>query len=756
MSRIARISDNQHVTLEDFLNLAKDPRNAMDDVILAAIERNAKYYGGTVTRTATTRVTVSTPVILFRLGEVYSRDDAPIEIDFLANLPTSGNQRYCAIVAQGETINDEAEARDFVVDATSNPPTVEAASTSIREYRRCNISVVVGTAAPTPVKPAIDAALTPIAYVLLTSTQVDPVVEQVTTSRITSLGEAVSRLLDVEAFRLRAEDLLNGLRSDIAKLQNASKGNTDLNLTGYMLEQIARLNEATGIGEDAALSATDFFLTDDDSDVQNVNYLARVEEGLRFDYANFDEMPLALLNPGDTRFIVHSNGLLLPKYNNQTLVSIVGRDNEAALSNAGSQNIAYTQRTESKTRIRWGNSKKVCTNSSWWKSGRYDQALGTFRRADETWEVSLEDRNSKHRRLTQFWTDTYDEIYWDRLTTTASYVGNVCGQTFLMPRSAWVTKLRLGFSRVDTGGDVRVLICKATNAGAPDMDSVLGTATIAQASLKVFPALTEVPLTPVLLEVGQRYALVLITAGNHWLALATNNKYAQGTFFTSTDSAWFQGDIANDACFELIGAEFEAPRVSIDLDNWNLDGGLTDIDILATQVAIEPATITYEVRIGGVWTPVQDVGPGNHPLFGLPASVQARMILNGTTEMMPGIFMIRSHVTLSRPRTTALHVSTVRDPAVNVPHVEIIAVLEHYVEANHNCVASLLTGGTFATEIAASSTSDQVLTDGSIKRRWIFSGLTPLNNYKRKISLATTSALSVFHVAELTDVAYPS
>ncbi|MEJ2116602.1 MAG: hypothetical protein P8Y36_01350 [Alphaproteobacteria bacterium] len=759
--RIVKFDDTQQVTFDDFQNLAADPREAMDVVVGEAIEQDAKYSGGAVTRTATTKITVATPLYLFKQGRVYSREDANgVEVDLLAHLPSSGNKRIVAVVLQGQEVSDETEERDFEIDGTTFPPVVEAQPKATRLYRRCEVSLVVGTAAPTPVKPAVDSALLPVAYVTLTSTEVSAAIEQMEDNRIVPLGASVARLKGVETWRAQAEPAIDGLRSDLANLQGAASAKESRHLTRYLLEQTARLNAAVGISPNVAFSQGDFFLDSSDSDTTHIDYLARVEEGLRFDHANYDEMALALKVPSDTRFVVHADGLLLPKYDDVTLISVKGRDSEVALSNAGAQSVDYRKRTVSKTRIRWGNSMTVCSNSIWFRTGRYDVSQNVFYKDGETWQVVAGDPTINHTtiRLTKFWVDTYEEVYWDRIVSTASYVGNVGAETFLVPRSAWVRKLRLGFSRVDTGGDVRVLITKTTASGAPDPQNVLTEATIAQGDLKTYPELSEVTLPPVLLEAGQRYAFVLITAGNHWLALVENNKYAQGSFFTSTDGAWFQGDISRDACFEVVGCAFEAPRLAIDLDNWNLDGGITDIDLLLRQIAPDPAitNITFEVRIGGVWVPLEEVASGNHPLYGQPASVDARMILQGTTELMPGIHVATSFVTLSRPRTGFTHISGERATGVNVDEVEIVALLEHYDEAAHDCAATLLVGAGFDTEETADAVSDQVLPDGTVKRTWTFTGLTPTQEYKRKFTGATTSALSVFHVAEVTDAAYPA
>lgn len=762
MSKIARIQDNQVVTLGDFQNLAKLPRDMHDALVKTAIDAGKSYSGATVTKTATTTVTVGAPAWLYKDGALYTGGADPVAIDLLAVLPTAGNKRIVAILLQAQELNTDTQARDFEVDGTVYPPVMDPQATETVTWRKANITYQVGDQAPSPVKPVIDAANTVIAWVTLSSTEVS-LVEQSTANRMNTLRTIDGRVLSLESWRTVTQPVVDGLKADVAKLVEASRGKTDRTFLGYMLEQLARINERVGIDAGASFSKTDYFLDITDSDTDHINYVAKVEEGLRFADDNSDRSVLALETPGNTAFTVHANGMLLPKSGENTILSVVGKDSEIAMSNAGSQTIDYVLKTVSRTRIRYGNSKYVCTNTQWWQTGRYDPVKGIFERNGETFEVfgdyvgwNGQIRDHTIFRVRQFWVDTYEDPYWDAVVVSASYTGNVNANTFQMPRSGWVTKIPIGLSRVDTGGDIRLLLTETYPNGAPDYSKALASVTVAQANLKVYPEMTDFAVGPVYLEGGKRYAWATITAGNHWLAMVEGNKYAQGTFFTSTDGVWSQGNITQDACFEVVVADFEAPRLVVNLNDWNLSGGITDIDLDLEQIVPDGATVTYEVQIGGTWYPVDFVASGNHPLYGLPASVNARMVLLGTTELMPAVKIGGSYRTLSRPRTDTTHISEARTAPANVDEVHLVAILEGFDDTPHDCTATLLVGAGFATEETADSVSDVVLPDGSVRRTWVFTGLTPTTQWKRKMVLGTSSALSVFHVAELTDIAFPA
>lgn len=762
MTRITRIVADQQVVLSDYQNLAHDPRNLVDALIATAIQTGKAYAGATVTKIATTKIAIETPLYVFDSGALYSRDgEDVIEIDLLAALPTTGNQRIVAIVAQGAEQADETEERDFATGVVNNVIQTEARPTATRLFRRAAISTVAGAQAPQPALPLVDSALVVIAYITLSSTEIiEGGIAQNIENRVVPLSTAVNRLKVVEEFVDIADPLIAGLKSDIAKLAADTSASIRNVLTDIM-ENVARINEQVGIDRDAAFSASDYFLDTTDSDTTHINYLAKVEEGIRFADDNTDTDTLSLSNPGDTRVVIHGNGLLLPKYETTPLIDNIRKDNEIALSNAGSQTVNYTKRTVARSRLRYGDIFKKCTNSAWWKSGRYDVAKGIFERNGETFQVlpgsGDPTKNHKWIRLQKIWVDTYEEIYWDRLVTTASYTGNIASQTFLSPRAAWLTHVELAFSRLDTSGDVRLMICKVTEVGTPDPKNILADVLIPHASLKLFPLVTQVSIGPIYLEAGVRYGFIVSTPGNHWLCISENNKFAQGSYFVSTDGAWFQGDISRDIAFRLLVAEFEAPRVVVDLNDWNLSGGVAGIDLSLEQVAPGPATIEFEVKNGsGPWVALAEATVENGVFAGLPASLDARMVLIGTTEVMPGIMLANSQVTRMRPRTSLTHISAARTTPVNVDEVEIVAVLESYDETPHDCAAQLLVGVGYGTPVNPTATTNETLPDGSIRRRFIFTGITPTTTYKRKITGSTTSALAIFLVSSVTDIAFPA
>lgn len=767
MSQIARIAVNQQVTFADYQRFATAPRDMLDMLISAAIETGQAYSGGTVTRTATTKVTVATPLYVFKLGALYSRmDDNGIELDFLAQLPTAGNKRIVAIVAQGAEASDEVEERDFFVrtlpDGTDE---VEAQPTATILWRKVEVSAVYGAAAPDPARPAVDAALTVLAWVTLTSSEVSAAIEQNTVDRVVPLNVAVERLGDVEDFAARTGPVIDGMKADIATLYANSKNVMDRASMRYIMEQLARVTEKSGVAQTAAYSRTDFYLEPSKSDTANVNYLAKVEEGIRFDDANKDTTNIVLSNPGDTTFVVHANGLLLPKYDTVPLISVWGKDNEVALSNAGSQTINMVQRTVSRSRLRVGDIFTVCSNSQYWQTGRVDWAKMTFEQAGETFNVvgiTQDAPNHYWYRLQKVWIDNYEETYWTQQTVTASYTGNIAAETFKAPRTAWCVGVNLGFSRLDSAGDLRLMLAQVNDSAAPDVGNVLATVNVPVANLKLWPAKTTITIPPTLLEAGKRYAWIVVTAGNHWLAITEGNKYAGGSYFTSTDGAWFQGDISRDIALEVLIAQFQAPRLVVNLENWNLDGGVAGLDLLLTK--IEPdEPIVFEVKkSGGSWVPLTATGiPAGNVFAGLPAALDARMVLSGTTDLMPGIFvggtpapMLPSKVTKRRPRTTATHITTVETTPSTVTSVDWIVYLESFDAVHHTCTAKLLRGAGYTTEVSPAATVDETLPDGSIKRRFTFTGLS-LTQYKLKTVLGTDSALLPFHVAEATTIGYP-
>ncbi|QGA57783.1 hypothetical protein [Brucella sp. 2280] len=760
--KTARIVANQNVTVTDYENLSDFPRDALDTLIQSAVsgQLDACYSGATVAKTGTTQVTVETPVILYKDGRLFTGQDTATVLNLLAHMPTSGNRRIVAILLQAQTANDATEPRDFIVNGSVWPPQVDPQPTATIEWRKASVAIQLGDQAPSPSKPVVDSANTVIAWVTLSSTEIVNV-EQNTDNRITTLRSLASRVGVLEDWMDETKPVVEGLKTDVSKLLASNSDKLSKQMQVYLLEQLARVAEQAGMPEGKSYSKTDYFLDESDSDLENAQSLTKVEEGIRFADDNSATFTLGLLTPSDTSIQASQGGMVLPRYSENNLISITEKSTEHALANGGSQTISHTLKTISKTRIRYGDPFLVCTNAAWWGTGRYDQTKGIFYQNDGTEynvEFTQDNGGPQHyiMRARQIFYDTYEEPYWAATIVQASYTGQVAGNTFMMPRSGWVPGFHIYFSRVDAGGgDVRLGLCELFENGSPNYASCLAITTVAAADLKVHPAPTKFAIEPVFLEGGKRYGWFVITSGNHWLAMAENNKYAQGSFFVSTDGLWSQGSISLDACFEVMVAEFNAPRVTVNLNGWNLSGGICGIDLLTKQVVPDGCTISFEVQVGSVWHTIEQVATGASPLFNLPANINARMVLLGTTELMPGINLSQSTVTVSRPRTNGVHVTKARTAPGPVTEIIEILTIEHFDEANHDLTCSILTGANFAMETQPTAVTDEVQPDGSTRRVFTWTLGSPVTEWKRKTIYSTNSALAVFLVSAATSVSYP-
>jgi hypothetical protein len=114
------------------------------------------------------------------------------------------------------------------------------------------------------------------------------------------------------------------------------------------------------------------------------------------------------------------------------------------------------------------------------------------------------------------------------------------------------------------------------------------------------PLPTKIGFLPTYLRKG-RYAILLITAGNHFVWTIQNSNFISGTLFYSTDGSWFQGDITKDICFEAQFCNFRANQTAVQLQALQLQNGIAAIDINADAIVPEGCRLFYEVQVAGVW-----------------------------------------------------------------------------------------------------------------------------------------------------------
>jgi hypothetical protein len=758
--------DRQELQSADLNNTQDFVRASMDHVVKDAIDQGKAYSGFSASKTAATEVTLS-PGRLYAAGAVYARAE-DIVVDMFNVLPLVTRKRV-AIVTFGQEVETDIQPRDFLIDAQTG--TTEPQSVAMESLRRAEISTVAGTEGPDPSYPATDANVTVIAYVLLDTTGVVSI-EQWQPTQLPNLRNISNRTVALENWRGQISGQVDTLRTDLSALADRLAGYATKSEIVELTEQLEEIRQEVYAPGAYIFYGTNHFLTADGSNIAHPDFDAVVEEGIRFPQAGSQTSELALLNPNNV-FVSNTSGFVLPKYSNAIRMDLTGYSSETRLAQYTFETTEIRQLTRARTRRRFGNSMVVCTNSRWWRQGAYDLAENVFRINGETWEVTngLPDRmpngarvpngNVHWIRVRRFWIDTYEEQYWDRVTTTQTLNGQQIAQTFLNSQDGWLSQVGLYFSRKAAAGDVTVLVTE-TAYGMPDLSRVVSRTTLPVDDIEVgatstgvgLPSLveTQLPITPTFLTAGRRYAIVLVTTADHHVAMTnTDNGVVQGTFFVSTDGAFFSGNLVDDLKMRLYFARFERTRVSVELTALQLAGGILDLDVIHPGVTPPACRTDIEVQVNGAWIALDGELDGPD-LSGLPALLPVRFTLTGTTDLMPGFGLTGSQAVVMRPKTSFTWVSDARTLGSPTTSIKVVTDLQHFDETDHDCTVSLLTGVALDGTEAADVVEDVVLPDGTIRRTSIFN-VTSVSDYAVKIVGSTVSAANPFLVSELIEYA---
>ncbi len=766
MERIVIYRDRQELQSGDLNNTQEFARNSIDHIVKDAVEPGRGYVGFAATKTAATEVTLSAGR-LYANGAVFDRDENVV-IDLFNGLPLITRRRV-AIVTYGQSVDTDVQPRDFLIDAEAG--TTEPQSVAMENLRRAEVASVVGIEGPDPGYPTTDATVTVIAYILLDTTGVIGV-EQWAETQLPNLRAVANRVSTLENWRGHISGQVDTLRTDLSALADRFGAVALKNEVVELTEQLSTLREKVYEPGAYIYYGTDHFLNEEGTNTDHPSYDAVVGEGIRFGVAGTQTSALALLNPNNV-FVQNTSGFILPKFSHGLRMDLTGYTGETRMAQYTFETTEIRQLTRTRERRRYGSARTVCTNSTWWRQGQYDMTSGVFQRAGETWQVTngvpdympngqrIPNGNVHWVRLEQFWIDVYVEPYWDRVATTATLNGQQIAQTFLNSQDGWLSQVGLFFSRKAAAGDVTLAICE-TEFGMPNLNRVLSRTTIAVADIQVgansggagLPSLveTQVAIPPTYLVAGRRYAVVAITTGDHYIAMTNrDNGVVQGTFFVSTDGAFFAGNLVDDLKMRLYFAKFERTRVSIEMTALQLAGGILDIDILNEGIT-PPATRTdFEVQVNGAWVPL-DGEPNGPNLTGLPAILPLRVTLTGTTDLMPGLGLTGSQAIVSRNKTSFTWIGKTRVLGSPTTSVKIITDLQAFDEAQHDCTVSLRTGPTLATVETADVVQDEVLPDGTIRRTSTFN-IASASQYAVRIVGSTVSAANTFHVAELIEFA---
>ncbi len=573
------------------------------------------------------------------------------------------------------------------------------------------------------------------------------VVETETVNRALSLETTTASVAVLAAALRKANSQLETLRSEIAGLAKAQQGKADQRRVAAIEDAMLFVREKIDMPDTRVMDGFDDFGSDSETDTTNPANTSEIDTGrMVFGRVERAKKMTALLNPNDPKVDKTASGLVMPAGVDTLRIECDDKDSELAIAS-----YQVVQTVMKKRRLgRWWwwyrSFPSPILAAAWLRQQRALRLYNPETDAHETLDLTQSAFKVLHVARGRKWKLWIDSAYWDKGAVTMTYTGARLCQTFLCSQSGWHSRIDLGLTSIAATGDVHVAVCELTDAGYPDENRVLETATVAAAELKAWPNWTTFNFDPVWLERGERYGLIITTAGNHKIGVSTSNDLTNGTLMTWTSGSIWSVDLGKDACFRLYGKRFNATNVIVDIEDVTLPGGIQEIRSAMTGHEPAGSRLVVQARIAGVWRNLDD--DDGTVLAGAPTQAPLRLVFVGTKDLMPALDLSRSALVASRPLATSVHVSTARTlPAgVTTTSVKVLEEAVGFVEAQHDWTVHILHGAGFATAAAAASVVTKTHNDGRVSRTWTFSGLPAIGAYKIRTTKGTGSAATEFDV----------
>ena len=713
----------------DFEAVGLQAQDATDGIWLDAIGYPAHWAAFTVTRKSAQEITVSAG--RYVAGRIVFEQAEPTNVNLQLNIPVAASdQRWVAILLRGSEVTETAN-RPFETSEDPETSVIVQRTTPKTVKRIVSLIVQSGEANPVPVKPVVAGTDACIAFVLLKSTGIDTI-EPGNSDRVKTLYEVEGRVtaleVDLDGLFLRTETIETQIVNIWGKLTDIPRPE----IIRQIQRDVGAARLLIDLPDEARAYRFDPGLTYDQWDNAHVDWLARIEEGVRFGFAATTTARLEVQAEDDPN-VAFSGRRMVPAFDEVTRIANTSLDATLLISQLVHTQTIATLKEVSRTRIIYGPTTRVCENNAHWAALRGGARVGmTFSVGNEQFEVVEEYGGSKGHKfygVRQIRYETYSESYWEYVTEEIGLNGSIYGQSFLVAQPMQVTSLDLSFARVGADGDVHVLITETSNAGTPLFDSVLARGTLARADMVVGWNRIAMPIT--LLESGKRYAFVTVTTGAHAVHVSSANKYTGGTQFLTTDGAFSQGSTEIDICFRLNAARYRSPRTVVPMHALTLQDGMTEIDFLFAGWVPSGCQLAFEIRPAGspTWTEMDDGDPALNPLVGLPASVELRMVMMGTVDLQPMIQLDSKAISrVSRNRATMIGVSKNFAFGISTSAIVTQFTLDGFDPARHTFTPAIMVAANVVTPATT-----QVTVDPNEPRRRTF-----VSTYS--LGAATTSA----------------
>ncbi|MFH7241810.1 MAG: hypothetical protein ACHWZW_03065 [Spirulina sp.] len=671
------------------------------------------YYAGLgVTQGGVTSLLVA-PGRLLKDGQYYTLPQssslpgtAGAVLEVGAHLPIIQN-KIVALCVWGRVIETQVENRSFRLDLVTD--TTEFRAVPVIQHWEAVVDIVDdGTEAVAPVVPAIPPGMLHFCSIWLSPSGITRI-EMVESVRLPSTIGLQHLLTGISQWRTRIEAQVDSLKVQFAALRamqfNYARHRELINMASdvALLKRLALLPAGTSAYD------ADAFQDESGSDTSHPSYDARVDWGLLFSVAAQATINLALLSPNDAN-AKRSGDLLLPAYDSvPRFTSGTWNGQDVAMAIEQSSWEYETVEFSSWVNVKgWSFNHYAqwwCSQFAWWGQTDY--------------RVNRISQDSYTARWLNDWNRNWTLAPVEAEVLTAGSQTQVSGaaiaQTFVAP-TLWLTEVEVFITGQAQGADLQLFICPTSETGKPLFSAVLGKAIMPHESIQVHPKGTRLQLNhPVLLQGGERYAMVLVSDGIYRLATIESASFAEGTFFTSSSGDFFQGDQAIDLLFVLHGAKFRYPRTVLSLQPISLAGGITDLKLLLRQRVPQGCNLEVQYQVNGVWHQLKD---GESPLDVAPSLVPLRAVFLGTSTIQPALLIDgASRVEGSRAKLTFSHVSALRRLATPAQSFVVRARTYGYQEGTHSLTCSIWVGETAHSAESAVLRPDQ---DGSTLHTFTF------------------------------------
>ena len=165
-------------------------------------------------------------------------------------------------------------------------------------------------------------------------------------------------------------------------------------------------------------------------------------------------------------------------------------------------------------------------------------------------------------------------------------------------------------------------------------------------------------------------------------------------------------------------------RYEVNLQPLLLAGGIGSIDVTAESIIPDACDLSYQVQQSGVWAAFA-ADPLTPALSPAPTQLPFRVVMTGTTDLMPACSMTNNQVVLISAPALAFHHYSTSMSVTSTSHVKVQVRLVGFISANHTLVGAIHG----PSHVAFATSVDEPQTDGSLLRTWTFNVTTYTSFY---------------------------